>query len=723
MNFLKHAMFAITLILISMTAMAVTTPEIEGVPDITIPMNAEPLVKFVDLRDYARDDFSSAGNLFYRIQNESNVNLVDCFIEDDYYVSCEAPKRGVLGTNTITVQAVNSKGTADSDEFNVKVFSDALPEDVIFSVDRDKVVIEPNDSINVVLTIENQFPERKCFELYSELDNNERDDIRATPAKDSFCLNGNERTSLSMTITSFDDARVDLYDVDVILDYGQGSRELSVDVEIVDLEEPLELFRTSDYYVCRTPYTQEIGIRLENNSSRYQEISLNAEHELLLPEFEYFVTRLAANAYDEMVMRIHVNQTTALTDYTIPVFIRSENYFVERDIKIRLIDCEDNAFDLDVTPNEQRIERGDREFYTVILTSVDDEAQDVRLSVDSDLPTSLERYDVYLPAYGEVKLDLEVRARESDDDGTHRIKVTAWNSKETEEETVKAIVESEHILEMIIENNDFDARICSATSGQVFEARILNKGDFDETVTLTLAYVPESVQAVLSEDEIDIEAGGEKIVYVFINPSFGTPLGNYTLTLIAESDNDELREQLRFKVVEAEQNAIEGVIEITSYPREVVLVPGEEKLLSFTIKNSLSGRMDNVRLRFFGANNGVTVFPMSLGSLEGGESITVNRKIKASESVSEKVYDSVIEVRADGYVTTVPMRIKITETPEEEIDEEAGLLAGFAVLGGGEIILGGVIIIILLLAIIVVLSLLNSNESKGAEYLTENRGA
>ncbi|MFH1392013.1 MAG: hypothetical protein ABIH20_06895 [Candidatus Diapherotrites archaeon] len=722
MNFLKHAILAITLILISMTAIAASTPEIEGVPDITIQMNADPMEKFVDLRDYAKDDFSSAGNLFYKIKNESNVHLIDCFIEDDYYVSCEAPMNGVLGTNTITVQVINSKGTADDDSFNVKVFSDAVPEQVIFSVDRDEVIIEPSDSINVVLTIENQYPERKCFELDAELDHDERDDIRAVPAKDSFCLNANEKTSLSMTITSFDDARADFYDVDVILDYGNGSRELRVDVEVVDLENPLELVRTSDYYVCRTPYTQEIEVRLENNSNRYQEIQLNAEHELLMPEFEYPVTRLAANDSDEMVMRIHVNQTTALTDYTIPVFIRSENHFVERDIKIRLIACEDNVFDLDVTPNEQRIERGDREFYTVILTSADDEAQNVRLSVDSDLPAELESYNVYLQAYGEVKLDLEVRARESDDDGNHKIKVTAWNSKETEQETVKAIVESEHKLEMIIENNDFEARICSATDGQVFEARILNTGDYDETVELTLAHVHESIQAILSEDEIDIEAGGEKTVYVFINPSYGTPLGNYTLTLIAESDHDELREQLRYKVVEAEQNAIEGIIEITSYPREVVLVPGEEKLLSFTIKNPLYGRMDNVRLRFFGANNGITVFPMSLGSLEAGESITVKRTIKASESVSEKTYDSVIEVRADGYVTAVPMRIKITETPEKEIDEEAGLLAGFAVLGGGEIILGGVIIIILLLAIIVMLSLLNSNESKGTEYLTENNG-
>ncbi|MCR4335517.1 MAG: hypothetical protein NUV57_03195, partial [archaeon] len=281
LNFLKQIIFAVTLILISTTAIAVSTPIIVGVPDITVPMNSEQLVKFVDLRDYAKDDFSSAGNLFYKIKNQSNVHLIDCFIEDDFYVSCKAPLNGVLGTNTITVQTINSNGTADEDSFNVKVYSDAVPEGIVFTVDRSKVIIEPRDSINVNLTIENNYPERKCFDLAAELDHDERDDIRAVPAKSSFCLNGNEKTSLSMTITSFDDARVDLYKVDVILDYENGSRELNVDVEIVDMEDPLELVRTSDYYVCATPYTQEIEVKLENNMRRRIHRDFRSGHETL----------------------------------------------------------------------------------------------------------------------------------------------------------------------------------------------------------------------------------------------------------------------------------------------------------------------------------------------------------------------------------------------------------------------------------------------------------
>jgi len=725
LNFVKQAMIAITLILLSVTAFAAVTPNIEGVPDKTIAMSSGPLEKFVDLRNYASDDYQNAGDLFYKIQSESNVHLIDCFIEDDYFVSCNAPKQGVIGTNKITVKVINGQGISDTDEFNLKVYHADVPEEVIFEVDRSRVSIEPRDSINVVLTIENTYPEKKCFDLDVNLDHEERDDISANPAKDSFCLNANEKTSFSMTITSFEGARVDDYDIDLYLDYDTGSEELTVNVEVIDSEDPLDIFRATDYFVCREPYTQEIGIRLENNSSRYQTINLRASHELLMPQFEYTTTRLASGDYDEMALRIHTNYTTALTEYLIPVFARSENYFVERDIKIRLIECEEDAFDLTVTPEERVMEREEREFFTVILQSNSDEGQEVRLSSISDLPTELDSYNVYLPANAEVRLKLEVRARETDNDGTHAIEVNAWNSKETERENVRVRIESQHKIEMIIENNDFDARICSATEGQVFEARIINKGDYDETVELTLAHVHESIQAVLSEDEIDIEVGGEKIVYVFINPSFGTPLGDYRLTLIAETNRDELREELRFRVIEGDIYAIENVIELSSVPREIVLAPGEEKTFSFTIENPTGIRMENVRIRFFGASEGVTVFPMDLGDLGAFESTTVTRTIKARENVNNKVYNATIEVRADGYVTTQNTRIRVTNEAFEEDEngdesQENSILAGFAVLSGSEIMLGGVIILILLIAILIVLSLLNSNESKEVDFYTEN---
>ena len=719
----KSISIMIAIILISFTVIAVQEPIIEGIPDIAINKDSGSLDKFLDLRDYASDDQESADDLFYVLKSQTNVHLIDCFIEQDHFVSCKDPAFSAIGMNTITIEVIDGGGLSDVDSFNLNVIQSSAVESIFFSADRDDIVMEPEDSMNVRLTIENTLTKRTCFDLTAFLDNDERDEIRATPGVEGFCLNSGERTSVSLTITSFDDARADFYDIEVNLTYPTGERTLFIDVEVVDQEDPIDIVRLSEYNVCKEPYTQEIEVRLENNSGRTQTIELNAEHELLLPVFEFPVTILSANDSDIMVRRIHTNETTALNEYTIPVFARSERYFVQRDITFRLIDCGTDEFDLDVTPNERRIDKGETERFTVVLTSNSDDDLDIRISSDSELPNQLETYRVTLSANSTTRIDLDVSARESDGDGTYKVIVTAWSSNETEEETVKVKVRAEHNIEMLISNNNFEARECSATAGQVYEVTLINKGDFDETIELDLKNVDDSIQAVLSQDEIDLDAGEEKTIYVFVNPSFGTPLGDYTITLTARTDDDELRETLRFRVVESDVIVQENVIELVSYPREVTIAPGEEKELLFTIRNPLPGPMENVSIRFFGTGD-TAIFPLSLRTLEGKETITVKRTLSANEGIDDKIFNVTIEVRADGFVTIKPMKITVSNTPQTttEESEENTILTGFVGLAGNNFLLGGLVILILLGLIVIVLSLLHSNKSDDI-YYNSNNGA
>src|SRR3989344_86874 len=718
MNILKAIIVAFAIILVSTSTMAINEPIIDGVPDQRVNRNFDALDKIIDLRDYASDERNSPGELFYTIDSQTNIHLIDCFIEDDYFVSCNAPHEDALGMSTIKVKAINSNGLGDVDEFNINVNETFTAETIEFESDRDQVIIEPGDSINLQLTVENTFDETVCFNLDASLDNEERDEIRTSLGNDEFCLNSGEQTSITLTITSLDDARICFYDIEVVLDYPQGERTRTIDVEIVDQEDPIDISRTTDYFVCKEPYTQEIGIRLENNSGRTQTINLNASHELLLPTFEFATTTLSGGEEDEMILRIHTNETTALEEYTIQVFARSENYFVERDIVIRLIECQTDEFDLEITPITQNIERNTKEFYIVKLIGKSDKDLDIRLSSDGTLPNTLDKYNVFLPKHGEKTVQLEVSARESDDDGAHKIKVTAWSANETEEETVKAIVESEHKIELLVANNDFEARICSATNGQVYEITIKNTGDFEEDVELTLRNVPETIQAVLSEDEIEIRKGEEKTIFVFVNPGFNTDIGNYSITLEADWGEDFARETLKFRVVEADETAQQNVIEFVSYPRDITIAPGEERQLEFTIRNPLAVPMHNIQLRVFGLlNNEITIFPISVSELEGGETITLKRTIKANANAQTKVYNATIEVRADGYVTAKPMKVSVTtQAQNSENDQNNGFLTGFLTLLGGDFIIGGVIILILLIAIIIVLSLLHSNKSEELVY-------
>ncbi|MCK4884029.1 MAG: hypothetical protein KAS30_04110, partial [Candidatus Diapherotrites archaeon] len=343
---------------------------------------------------------------------------------------------------------------------------------------------------------------------------------------------------------------------------------------------------------------------------------------LLLPVFEFPRTTLSAGESDEFAMRIHTNKTTALTEYLVPVFARSNDYYVERDISFELIECEFDAFDLRVSPAELRIDKGNDDYFTVKVKSVIDEDQTVRLSVESPLPATLESYEVFLPAYSEVTQELQVEPRYSDDEATYRIKVHAWNSREREEEIVKVKVMPEHDLEIEIRNNDFDARICSATEGQIFEVIIRNNGDYDETVELEIDNDYEFIQALVSEDEIEVAEGTEKVVYVFVNPSYNAELGEHIIFIDIESDYQEFREELRFTVIESEFLQ-KDVIEIISYPTDVEIMPGQDKILSFTIRNPTTEDIENVKITIFGTGNGVSIFPISIGTLEANEKVTV----------------------------------------------------------------------------------------------------
>jgi len=699
------------------TATAGQYPDFKGTPDLMITQNTGLDYKIIDLRDYASDPNQNAGEMFYEIVSQTNNRLVDCYLDDKYFVTCGAPKKDSIGENTIKARVTNAFGLSDDDSFTVNVVEQTTETGTTCSLDRNDVVIEPGDSINVTLTIENNNKNKETFDISTYLDNDERKEIKATPAMNEVTLNAGEKTSFSITITSFKDARAGSHTVDLKC----GEHEDTINVDIED-ETPIDVLRVSDYYVCKEPYTQEIGIRLENNSSRTQTIELDAEHELLLPIFEFRTTTLASGESDEFALRIHTNQATANTEYTIPIFARSEKYFVERDITFRIVDCADDEFDLIVKPSEITLDRGETDYFTVKLRSNSNDGQYVRLSTESDIPTKLEEYKVFLPAHGETSQELEVKARDTDADGTHKVKVYAWNSKETEEETVKVKIRPEHDIELIIGNNNFDARVCSANHEQVYEITVKNNGDFDEEVELSLDNSFDYVQARASKETITVDAGSEKIIYVFVTPSFSAPLGNHTIYLEAETDNQNLREALNFRIVESEIMQT-GAIKVTGYPTDVEVEPGKDKLLTFTIKNPTNEDIESVKITLYGLGNGVNANAISIGTLEAGQEETLRIRITAEENAKEKIYPVTLEVKGKGNVTTKNIMVKVTKEPtrKEDNNEAGGFLAGLITLGGFGPIMLGVILLIVLVAIIIMLSLLNSNKSEDLNYY--NKGA
>lgn len=96
-------------------------PTINSIPDKYVEEDSSEQTQLVDLFDYHDDPDGSDDATTFTIVSQSNSGLINCFIESDRYVSCDAPAQDQTGTNTIKVRAIDEYNKIDEDEFVVFV--------------------------------------------------------------------------------------------------------------------------------------------------------------------------------------------------------------------------------------------------------------------------------------------------------------------------------------------------------------------------------------------------------------------------------------------------------------------------------------------------------------------------------------------------------------------------------------------------------------------------
>ncbi len=94
-----------------------TSPAITNVPDVQFAINSNARANITDLWAYATDAEDSDDRLTFTINSQSNPGLISCTINNNRYVSCNAPTQNQTGSNTITVQAMDTNGASASDVF------------------------------------------------------------------------------------------------------------------------------------------------------------------------------------------------------------------------------------------------------------------------------------------------------------------------------------------------------------------------------------------------------------------------------------------------------------------------------------------------------------------------------------------------------------------------------------------------------------------------------
>ena len=91
----------------------IQAPRLSKLPDKVIEENDGFQERLIDLWDYASDDEDSDSELDFRVSNQTNSSLVDCFISDDRHLECDAPRRNSTGTNLVTVVVEDTDGLED----------------------------------------------------------------------------------------------------------------------------------------------------------------------------------------------------------------------------------------------------------------------------------------------------------------------------------------------------------------------------------------------------------------------------------------------------------------------------------------------------------------------------------------------------------------------------------------------------------------------------------
>ncbi len=408
--------------------------------------------------------------------------------------------------------------------------------DVMMVLDNNVVALQSGESIGVGITVNNHDSARHCVKLTP--DTNSYNYLTLSILGNSFCLNRGEQSSVTMAIAVDRNTPIGDYSVEVEMEYENGKKLGNVLVKVlgsgmIDFSLPAEATLTKEGYTKRIS-----GITVTNYGSEMKEVTLTAESELFLPVFEPASFKLYAGQARPTELVLHINETTALGEYVIPVFVHADNYYLEREIKliIKEPEREKAAFRLSVPSACIQVSKDSERQISFSVYNLLNEEQTVTLIASGDLMADVNSRELTLPANGSASTFVKVKARSTDSNGEHTITLYAYNDKYDASEEICTVVGPYHSIMLSVPDNNGFARACSAQEMEVFEVSITNVGDYDETVRLGIDNPYSTIGVNISDEEFLLQKGKSKTVYVAVTPSFDTPLGDKIIYLNAYSE-------------------------------------------------------------------------------------------------------------------------------------------------------------------------------------------
>ncbi len=633
-------------------------------------------------------------------------SFMDAFGEEAFVFYFTVSTSVSSGDYTISVDF-----SFNSESYTVSLPVQVIRPEVVVSTETVDVSMQRNGSVGVIFDVENKSSSNQCIDFSA--DSGEYT-ILTHVSDSSICLNPGEKTTVNLSIITYF-TPVDIYDVELIASFSGEtiSKHLIVKVTGAEVE-----FVSLPADICAGS-NERINIEIKNNTSTVKHVLLMAENELFLPSFANQNIDLAPFESRNVPLDLYVGSSTAAGIYSISLFASTGSSSYSGSVELEVRRCQGstgNAFSMLLPSGHIYLDKNHSTRIPIQLTSNLDRTQTVHVSVDSDLPTTVPG-DVVLNSGQTRTVYFDVNARISDDVGEHSIDVYAWNElySTTAEQSVNVRSLRRADVDLV---SDRHIEIEQGSMG-IFVVRINNQGDYDDDFNLSAVNKPGEGESIgFSRSNFEVSKGSTADIYVSVSIPCDMNLGDYDFNILVKRNRTVIfRKNVSFTVVESTYFPGRPDVEISSYPKRVVIDAGTSKKFYFQLKNNTGNEIKGLRLALLYLPSGVSITPNKF-DLPAFSVVNISGEIHADEEVEEGEFSGKIELFTDDARSLSDFSVYINSAESggsDDEDNEVPFLAGLFSFGAGLLSIGtGFLIglVVILLIAVILMGSVNNNKNE-----------
>ena len=562
--------------------------------------------------------------------------------------------------------------------------------------EKQDISISGTEVFSLPVKIKNTTEEKQLIHLIS------KSALKTEFRANDFYLNSGEETVVALDI--FPLYKTDFYYIELRMQYGDFTEYSSINVRTGRDTGRIDV-RYYRQNVCKNQL-DKLSLWIKNETGESQYIKLNAESDGFMASMESDFLDLDSGEEEFVELQILSNKSHELDEYSVTVYIETENTIVSKEVFFDLVECFEikNEFRLS-SVKDISVRKGETQRVYFTVRNLEDKDNEIEFAVRGELETELQQTKTVLAPLESREYWIEVTASNNNETGIHKMELYAFNAFYEEKKSFNVNVRGIHEIETVLLNNEIEIE---RGHSKIFTLLIENNGDFEERIEIDFRE-KENINLHFSETSFYLEEKELTKIYVSVNPSVTAELGNYEIKVEVEGKEFNLK----FKVIE-EENPLktEGIIEFLAVPDKITLNK-EELELKVVIKNISGEKIENIVFWIENLPKGVSFESTILQELDTGKNKTMQGTLFLnSETATKGNYEISLVFENSGFrqkkqviLVVLEEETKGEEKKEDEKEDAWNPLAGLYSLGSGQII--GLLVIL----IIIIILLLNPGKT------------